>query len=258
MLCWFRNRRRRRLRAQPLPRAWWEAIDRHAPAVACLTPEERRRLGEIVRVLLDEKYFEGCQGLEVTDEMRVVIAAQAALPVLNRPAWDYPGLRSILIYPTAYRVRTRDEEGPAGIVTEENEVRLGEAWAEGSLVLSWEDILEDGANPDDGWNTIIHEFAHLIDGYSGDIDGLPPLAGADTKAWSGIVNEAYERHTKEVDAGRPTLIDAYGATDPAEFFAVVTELFFERPLVMRDEHPDLYEQFALFYAQDPAARCERT
>ena len=258
MLRWFRNRRRERLREQPLPDDWWAAIDRYAPAVARLSPGERRRLGGIVRVLLDEKRFEGCNGLEVTDEMRLVIAAVAALPVLNRPGWDYPGLRSILIYPNAYRVRTRDEEGPAGIVTEEDEVRLGEAWTEGSLVLSWEDILDDCADPDDGYNTILHEFAHLIDGYSGDMDGAPPPPpGGNPGDWAAALGSAYERHADDVDNDRRTLIDPYGATDPAEFFAVTTELFFERPTEMRRAHPELYEQFVLFYAQDPAANADR-
>ncbi|MEX0876318.1 MAG: M90 family metallopeptidase [Phycisphaerales bacterium] len=257
MLRWFRNRRRKRLRNQPLPAEWWAVIDRHAPAITRLTPEERRRLGGIVRVLLDEKDFEGCGGLTVTQDMRLVITAVAALPVLNLPAWDYPGLYSILIYPDAYRVKSRDEEGPAGIITEEDEVRLGEAWTEGSLVLSWNNILDDCADPNNGLNTILHEFAHLIDAYSGDIDGGPPLPNAaDARAWSKIVAACYERHTEDVEAGRDTLIDPYGATEPAEFFAVTTELFFERPVAMRAQHGELYEQFARFYAQDPAERIE--
>ena len=254
MLKYFRARRRSRLASDPLPDDWWGIIDRRVPAVAGLTPADRERLGGIVRVLLAEKRFEGCAGLAMTDEIRVTIAAQAGLLILNRPGDFYPGLRSILVYPAAYRV-TSQEEGPLGIVTEEDEVRLGEAWAEGSVVLSWEDVVHGAAEPEDGRNTVLHEFAHLLDAQGGDMDGAPALSGpARYRDWARVLGREFEELVEDVHRGQRPLLDPYGATHPAEFFAVATEVFFERPLALRREHSELYAQLAQFYAQDPAAR----
>lgn len=253
-MLWFKHHRRRSLLQQPLPAAWWGLLDQRVPMVRGLDPEERRRLGGIVRVLLAEKRFEGCAGFEITDEVRLTIAGQAAILVLNRPGDYYPNLRSILVYPAEYRVTT-EEIGPVGIVTQSDEVRLGETWPEGSLVLSWEDVVRGAADEDDGRNVVFHEFAHQLDGQSGDMDGAPELAGpAGYRAWARVLGREYEQLTLAVRRGRDSLLDPYGATHPAEFFAVATELFFERPDATRRTYPELYQQLAAYYRQDPAGR----
>lgn len=254
MLSLIRRRRRKRLIATPLPDAWWRLIDDRVPSISRLTQTERARLGGIVQVLLNEKNFEGCAGLTLTDEIRITIACQAALLVLNRPGDYYPGLYSILVYPAAYRAPT-EEIGPLGIVTEDDEVRLGEAWTEGSVVLSWEDVLRGARRDDDGRNVVIHEFAHLLDGQAGDMDGAPLLTSpAQASDWARILGREYEALIDDVERGRRSVLDPYGATHPAEFFAVASELFFERPRVLRSRHPNLYGELARFYAQDPASR----
>lgn len=254
MLPFIRRRRRNRLMATPLPLSWWALIDTRVPAAARLSETERARLGGIVQILLNEKNFEGCAGLAMTDEIRLTIACQAALLVLNRPGDYYPGLYSILVYPAAYRAPT-EEVGPLGIVTEDDEVRLGEAWTEGSVVLSWADVLRGARQEDDGRNVVIHEFAHLLDGQAGDMDGAPALSNpAQASDWARILGREYEELIDDVERGRRSVLDPYGATHPAEFFAVSSELFFERPRVLRRRHPDLYAELARFYAQDPAAR----
>lgn len=256
-MLWFKRHRRRSLLQQPLPAAWWGLLDQRVPMVRGLDPEERRRLGGIVRVLLAEKRFEGCAGFEVTDEVRLTIVCQAAVLVLNRPGEYYPNLRSILVYPAEYRV-TAEEYGPAGIVTESDEVRLGETWPDGSLVLSWEDVLRGAAGEDDGRNVVYHEFAHQLDGQSGDMDGAPELAGpAGYRDWARVLGKEYEALALDVERGRRPLLDPYGSTHPAEFFAVATELFFERPIATQRTYPELYQQLAIFYRQDPAVRHRR-
>jgi Mlc titration factor MtfA (ptsG expression regulator) len=253
-MLWFKGRRRSKLIQQPLPEAWWLIVDRRVPLARKLDPEERRRLGGIIRVLLEEKRFEGCAGLQITDEIRLTIACQAALLVLNRPGDYYPNLRSILVYPAEYRVTT-EEFGPAGIVTESDEVRLGETWPEGSLVLSWEDVLRGAADEDDGRNVVFHEFAHQLDGQSGDMDGAPALPGpARYRDWARVLGKEYEDLARSLERGQQPLLDPYGSTHPAEFFAVATELFFERPEATRRTYPDLYQQLMSFYGQDPAGR----
>lgn len=254
MLPFIRRRRRNRLMGTPLPEAWWAVIRARVPALSRLTESDRARLGGIVQVLLDEKNFEGCAGLVMTDEIRLTIASQAALLVLNRPGDYYQGLYSILVYPAAYRAPT-EEVGPLGIVTEDDEVRLGEAWTEGSVVLSWTDVVRGASHDDDGRNVVIHEFAHLLDGQAGDMDGAPVLSSpAQASDWARILGREYEELIDDVERGKRSVLDPYGATHPAEFFAVASELFFERPRVLHRRHPDLYGELARFYTQDPAAR----
>ncbi len=222
-----------------------------------MNASERQRLGGIVRVLLNEKRFEGCGGLEITDEIRLTIASQAAILVLGLEGEFYPDLRSILVYPDEYRVMT-EEDGPAGMVIESDEVRLGETWSEGSLVLSWDDVLRGAAGEDDGRNVVFHEFAHQLDGQSGDMDGAPALdSPAGYRDWARVLGREYEALARAVRRGGEPLLDPYGSTHPAEFFAVATELFFERPVETRREYPELYQQLVLFYRQDPARRHER-
>ncbi|RMH25710.1 MAG: zinc-dependent peptidase [Planctomycetota bacterium] len=251
MLGWFRERRRRRVMGEPLPAEWWSIVDRRCPVIAGLTGGQRDRLGGIVRVLLDEKHFEGCGGLKMTDEVRVTIAAQAALLVLGRPGSYYPTLRSILVYPDAYQVWTQEED-EIGIVTEGMDERLGEAWDGGTVVLSWADVVRGGGDEDDGSNVVLHEFAHLLDGEEGDMNGAPLLSGrAGYDRWAEVFMREYKGLVRDVRKGRPSVLDPYGAEHPAEFFAVATEVFFERPGAMRKRHPELFEVMRGFYGWVP-------
>lgn len=219
-----------------------------------MTEDDRQELGGIIQVLLDEKRFEGCGGLEMTDEIRVTIASQAAVLLLHRPTRYYPSLKTILVYPQAY-VANQKRVQPDGTVVEGPQARLGESWFRGSLVLSWSDVVRGARDPGDGHNVVFHEFAHQLDSESGAMEGAPALGASDRyRSWAHVLSAEYEDLVADVHRGHSGLIDDYGATNPAEFFAVVTELFFERPEAMKRRHPKLYDELARFYRQEPAAR----
>ncbi|NRA09458.1 MAG: zinc-dependent peptidase [Myxococcales bacterium] len=249
-----RRRRRKKLRAQPLPAEARATIERNVPFVSGLPASDRAELEGLVQVFLDEKWFQGCGGLELDDEMRLTIAAQACVLLLRLEVDEvYPGLSSILIYPHAYVAHTR-RQGPGGIVIEGREVRLGESWDRGTLVLSWDDVRKGAADLHDGHNVVYHEFAHRLDQQAGGSDGAPDL-GASTRyvAWARVLGAEFEHLLADLQRHRHTVIEAYGATNPAEFFAVVTECFFEKPTRLEKKHPELYDQLRAFYRRDPAA-----
>jgi Mlc titration factor MtfA (ptsG expression regulator) len=224
-----------------------------------LPDEDRKELQGHVQVFLAEKKFEGCGGLEISDEMKVCIAAQACLLLLHRDTDYYPGLRSILVYPSTYVVKTTQHVG-AGVVEERHDSRLGEAWHSGAVVLAWDAVHHGTANPDDGHNVVFHEFAHQLDFEDGKADGAPVLANEDRwfkwknryRAWARVLSSEYEQLRADIEAGEKSVLDDYGATNPAEFFAVATETFFERPFALKQRHPALYEELRAFYRQDPA------
>jgi hypothetical protein len=254
MFGFFRNRRRKRLRQEPLPDAWWGIIDRRVPLVAQMSDADRKELGGHVRILLHEKTFEGCAGLEITDEVRLTIAAQAAVLLLHRDADYYPTLRTILVYPSAY-VASHKRQLPDGTIVEGDQVRLGESWHRGALVLAWDNVVQSAANPGDGHNVTLHEFAHQLDGRATGMDGAPDLpSAARYREWARVLGGEYEQLVDKVHAGHRTLLDAYAATSPPEFFAVATEAFFEKPEALQRQHPELYDELAKFYKQDPAGR----
>jgi Mlc titration factor MtfA (ptsG expression regulator) len=249
--------RRPRLRRRGLPPAWRAIIERNVPYVRLLSPAEREQLEGDVQVFLAEKHFEGCGGLVMTDEIRVTIAAQACLLLLNRSTDYYPGLRAILVYPSGYVAHSASRQ-PDGTVIEGPQHRSGESWLRGAVVLSWDDVRRGAADPFDGRNLVLHEFAHQLDGESGANEGAPALGEpARYAAWARVLGREYEQLIADLERRMPTLIDGYGATAPAEFFAVVTEAFFERPRALRRRHPELYGQLRSFYRQDPAARLDR-
>jgi hypothetical protein len=248
----MRRRRRERLRRTPLEAEAWATIVRNVPYVGTLPAADRRELEGLVQIFLAEKRFEGCGGLLVMPEMKLTIAAQACVLLLRRDADVYPGLSSILVYPHPYVARSRSVQ--AGIVTEGAVVRLGETWTRGSLVLSWDDVLQGAADPHDGHNVVFHEFAHQLDQQDGAADGTPPLASRSRYiAWARVLGAAYEDLVDRIHRHRPTLLDAYGATNAAEFFAVATECFFEKPVALERRHPALYAELCRFYRRDPAA-----
>lgn len=251
MLSFLTRRRREAIRAEPFPEAWREILERNMPRARRLSPEDRRELEGHVQVFLAEKSFEGCGGLEITDEIRVTIAGHACLLLLRREGAEYAGLDSIVVYPSAYVAASTRVEG--GVVIESRDVRLGESWHRGTVVLAWDSVLHGATNARDGHNVVLHELAHQLDAEDGDMDGAPalPLRSMYT-AWARVLGEEFAELCERVHRGRRTDLDPYGATSPPEFFAVVTEAFFETPARLRRRHPELYEQLAAFYRQDPA------
>lgn len=189
--------------------------------------------------------------MAISDEVRLVVAAQACVLLLHRDTDYFPALRSVLVYPDEY-MAPHPEQQDDGTVVEDHQPRAGESWGEGSLVLSWNDVLVGAADPDDGDNVVLHEFAHQIDEQFG-LSEIDPEAAATPEArqWATVFRQSFDRFESQVHRGRATPIDAYGATDEAEFFAVVTETFFERPAELRVYDPDLYAQWSAFFRQDP-------
>jgi MtfA peptidase len=252
MFSLLKKRRRARLRAQPAPASWASVLARTVPVYPRLPADLRIQLHGHIHVFLAEKNFEGCDGLEMTDEIRVTIAAQACLLILNRDTNYYPDLITVLVYPSIFYADVEEPDGP--IVSEYKEDRAGESWDLGVVILSWEDVLEYASTGRGGYNVVLHEFAHQLDMENGAIDGMPGLASREERdEWGHVFNEAYRGFELAARKNRRTLIDAYGLGDPAEFFAVVTETFFERPLALQRENASLYRVLSHYYRVDPAS-----
>lgn len=247
--------RRRRVQQEPFPAAWRAFLRANVAAYQRLSAAEQAELERRILVFIDEKYFEGI-GIQITDEMRVTIAAGACLLELHREPSYYPECQSIFVYPSAFgSVQTRYL--PGGVVEERRTLRLGEAWGRGSVVLAWDAVACAARGLAGGHNVALHEFAHKLDDLDGQMDGVPPLKrqGLSVQAtWARVMSRAYRELAAQVHSGHAGVIDPYGASSPAEFFAVVTETFFERPAELRASDPELYALLADFYNHDPAAR----
>lgn len=253
----IKERRRKRLKEQPFPEEWLRIVDLNVLYYRLFPPDQQEKLRGIVQVFLDEKPFEGCGGLKVTDEVRVTIAVQACILLLGGTSDFYPKLRTILVYPYPY-VAPATSHWPDGTVSEGFQAREGESWSFGNVVLSWDDVLRGAARGDDGRNVVFHEFAHQLDSESGEAQGAPILPRRSMYArWARVLGHEYRNLIESVEQGKPTLIDKYGATSPAEFFAVATEFFFEKPVELQERHSALYRQLMLFYRQDPASLMKR-
>ncbi len=256
MFDWWRRLSRAQVLAEPFPEEFRALIAARVPLAQYLTGEEQSKLEALVRVFLSEKTFEGAGGLSLTDEMRVVIAARACLLLLHRVETDsplYPDLASIIVYPSAYRSRSRKRDGY--VVIEGDEARLGESWQRGVVVLAWDSVLAGGANSADGHDVVLHEFAHQLDAEDGVMDGTPELDDSERySAWSRVAGEEYAELRTLVEHQRKTNIDPYGATNGPEFFAVVVEAFFEKSPQLERQHPELYAELTAFFRFDPAAR----
>ncbi|MEO7042074.1 MAG: M90 family metallopeptidase [Gemmatimonadaceae bacterium] len=248
----FSKRKRERLRATPFPAEWHRIVERNLAVFRRLPPDDQSELLAHTQVFLSEKSFEGCGGLELTDEIRVTIAAQACMLLLHRDTDYYPELTSILVYPSGY-IAYEDRPMGGGIWEEGAEGRLGHTARElRAMVLAWDAAKHGAADPADGKNLIIHEFAHQLDFENLRADGTPSLETAGAyRAWARVMGTELNTLRTADDAGLPTLLDRYGATNPAEFFAVATEVFFEQPVALRSLHPELFAELNKFFRQDP-------
>ena len=237
--------------AAPFPSRWEEIIARNVPVYAHLPASLKHQLHGHIQILLAEKHFEGCGRLEMTDEIKITIAAQASILLLNQKPRYYPGLDSILVYPSTFLSENIQYLGDH-VYIEEQAAHLGESWRSGALVLAWDSVKHGGMDVSDGQNVVLHEFAHQLDQEDGAADGAPVLErGSLYAAWARVLRKEYERLQTTVRSGLKTVMDEYGATNPAEFFAVATETFFEKPHAMKKRHPELYEVLKGYYKLDP-------
>jgi Mlc titration factor MtfA (ptsG expression regulator) len=259
----FRTWRRRRvLRRHRIDDALWHRVLAGLPFLAGLSEDEAARLRRLALLFLHEKELHGAGGLALTDEIRLAVALQAVLPVLNLGLDLYDGWVGVIVYPSEFRVR-REETDEDGVVHEWQDELSGEAWPGGPVLLSWEDVAIGTRAPEDGgergYNVVIHEFAHKIDMLNGEADGYPtPHADMDRGAWQRALEAAYAKFAGMVERGVETLLDPYAAEHPAEFFAVASEAFFTDPHALKKEFPGLYAQLQVFYRQDPGTRLPAT
>ena len=245
-------RRDRILKRSALDAQQWQAVLERYPFTSALSADERARLRDKVVLFLHEKSITGAGGLAVRDEMRLCIAVQACMLILNLDLECYRGWVEVIVYPGEF-VAEYEYLDENGIAHQVEEPMTGEAWLGGPVILSWADAeLRDDAP---AYNVVIHEFAHKLDMLNGDANGFPPLhPGMDRRAWADAFGAAYENFRGRVERQEPTGIDPYAADNPAEFFAVLSEAFFETPDAVHGEYPEIYRQLAAFYRQDPAAR----
>jgi len=242
-----------RLPTGPIPDTWPGIVERNVPLARGLSSEERERLLRLVQIFMADKHFEGSGGLTLTEAMKVTIAAEACLLLLHLEGPCYPTFRTVLVYPHGFVPKSAGSRGTGQVVPPP--VRLmGESWGDGVVVISWDDAVRGARNPDDGENVVLHEFAHQLDAEDGITDGTPILPPGALRTWGGVLSEEYERLHRDIAEDRKSTLDEYGATNKAEFFAVATETFFEKPVQLEREHPELYGQLRQFYQQDPARR----
>ena len=248
----FRKRRREKLRSKELKPEWKEIILKNIKFYSFLSEEKKKELQGLIQIFMDEKTFEGCEGLELTDEIKITIASQACILLLGRKSDIYPTLRTILVYPHAYfaPLKQRMEDGS---IIEGYQARLGESWSRGQVVLAWDEIKQDTNDIFDGHNLVLHEFAHQLDNESGATEGIPDFDKRSSYiVWARVLTKEYNKLINDIIHHKHLLLDQYGATNPAEFFAVATEHYFEKPVELKNLHPELYEQFKNFYMIDTA------
>ena len=244
--------RRQRIARRPFPSAWRDIVRRRVPLARKLPAAQQLRLKKHIQVLLAEVPFIGCAGLELSDEMRVTIAAQAAFLLLGRGG-SFGNLREVLVYPGHFVV-PHSEAGAGGVVREGRDVLAGQSWQRGQVIVAWDAVRDGAADPHDGANVVMHEFAHQLDQDTGAANGAPYVGrGALQQAWARVMNQEFDALHVRLARAEPSLIEPYAAISPAEFFAVTTELFFERPDALAAERLALYEQLKRCYRLDPAS-----
>jgi Mlc titration factor MtfA (ptsG expression regulator) len=244
----FRSARRKKCLASPVPSSWLPILEQTLPTIVKLSAEHQKQLFGKMKIFLADKKFEGCGGQEITEEIKVTIAAQACMLLLGRETKVYPRLKTILVYPHTYK------GGKKGLFGGDNgdSARLGESWTSGVVVLAWDSVKGGARNFEDGHNVTFHEFAHQLDQEDGVADGAPILQERSAYAtWAHIFNHEYEVLVDLTQRGKKDTMDRYGATNPAEFFAVATETFFEKPRQLKTKHPELFEELQYYYKVDP-------
>jgi MtfA peptidase len=253
---WWKRRRRRQLLAQPFPEAWLAHLHNNVRHYRFLNETEKARLRDDLRVFIAEKNWEGCGGLQMTDEIKVTIAAHAMLLVLGMEHNYFDRVLSILVYPHGFKDPT-PKWGRDGMIHQGGPGNLGEAWYRGPVVLSWQAVRDDSRHPGRGANVVFHEFAHQLDMLDGVIDGTPPLKDKEQyRRWHDVMSGEYQQLLDASARGQATLIDQYGTTNEAEFFAVSTECFFNHPVEMQRGHPRMYELLRDYFRQDTVRRCQ--
>ena len=251
---WSKSRHRRELLASPFPKAWRGYLQANIALYRRLPPSSRRKLEDGTRILIAEKDWEGVGGLTLTDEIKVTIAGLASLLVLGFDGEYYPNVETILVYPQGFLVTERKNE-IRGVIAEQVLPLAGQAALQGPVIVSWSDVQKNMASGGhSGHNVVLHEFAHKLDMRDGAADGAPYLRDdAQVETWSRVMSAEYQRLVQQTQSGEASVIDAYGAANAAEFFAVATESFFEKPRDLQEIHPELYAVLRDFYRQDPAA-----
>jgi Mlc titration factor MtfA (ptsG expression regulator) len=245
--------RLKRALRRPMPPAWIGILRRNIPIYQGMPPALQQQLHQRVQHFLHQKKFVGCEGQDIDDEVRVTIAGQACLLLLNRPSRVFPGLDTVLVYPSAFLV-PRKEVDEAGVVTETRQDLLGESWGDGRVVLSWDHVRRGAHDWTDGQNVVLHEFAHQLDSESGSNNGAPYLGSPSSyRSWSEVLSRDFADLRTDAIYRQPSVLDHYGATSPAEFFAVATETFFEKPYQLAERHPALFAEFEKYYRVDPRA-----
>ncbi|MCP3966134.1 MAG: zinc-dependent peptidase [Lentisphaerae bacterium] len=253
----IKTKHRQRVMHRHFPDSWLPCLEK-LPLYNMLPEELQEELRARVMIFLDEKEFEGCGGMEINDEMKVTIAALACMLLLNKKLDYYPELNSVLVYPDAYiSPKGVSKVGGNQIIVDTESARLGESWLHGDLIVSWNKIESEAYNEYSRSNVILHEFAHQVDQMNGAADCVPPLVKRDDfDDWEEVVPKEFADLQRRIEFGIPDVIDRYGATNPAEFFAVTTEAFFCKSIDLQHHRPELYNQFRNFYQLDPASWCE--
>jgi Mlc titration factor MtfA (ptsG expression regulator) len=261
MFHWIRDHHRDEVRKRPFPPEWDSFVRANVAHYSMLDDAERTELCATMQVFLEEKHWEGCGGLDLTDEIRVTIAAQACLLQLGLPHDYYRNVESILVYPSTV-VTPEHQPGVferVGSPVDAPTPILGQSFAQGPVILVWDAVLHDARHPEQGHNLVYHEFAHKLDLLDGTADGTPPFGDRDQIAeWVSVCSREFLRLRGLAEKGYKTFLDSYGAKNEAEFFAVATEEFFDRPLALQQHAPDLYHVLSAYYRQDPAGRVNRT
>lgn len=240
-----------RIQKAPFPEDWQQTLAKRLPFVVRMPVAEQEQLKLLIKVFLADKRFYGCAGQEINDDIRVTVAAQACLLLINQDRMPYPDLDSILVYPSTFTA-TREVADELGLVSTDHIAMLGESWEQGKVVLAWDNVEKGVMNLRDGENVVLHEFAHQLDHESGSTNGAPVLSTRGAyKSWAHVFTEEFEDLQDDAIYGKESLLDHYGATNPAEFFAVATETFFERPREMAAHHEELYKLLKEYYKLDP-------
>jgi len=233
------------------PTSYKKILIKRLPVYQYLPITLQQQLHKQILRFLYTKIFVGCNGVLITDEIRVVIAAEACLLILNRPNSGYAGLKWIYVYPSVF-VAKQAQKDEYGLVSQQKRHLLGESWQNGKVILAWDSVESGMSNFHDGSNVVLHEFAHQLDQESGQANGAPLLYTKDAyRIWSQVFSEEFNTLQRQISTGHQSIIDTYGATNPAEFFAVVTELFFERPLKLQKTHAQLFQLLKDYYQLDP-------